>query len=278
MRGLFAVLSAWVGLLSAPLAAQPLGPEPISAAALEQKAREACSGSATIGSGAIIRADMDGDGKGDILFNWSDVTCTSGGASSVGAGFCGMHNCSIDVYLSSQYQPGGWPKPIMNHMEIAPEIIPAGAYPMLKTSYQGGSCAFAEVCERVWRWDGSKLASQDIPAEDQPAANIMSENSVAITRTNLVGDWVDPADGCATDLNLSLRSDGSYGSYEEIGDWRLIGTRIAIMVRETFVMGEEGSNRRVRNPQPVILEVVALTEDSMAVRRANGERVDFRKC
>lgn len=271
VMGCAAAAAAMTGMHAAM--AQPITAGPISQAELMTKARDACKSEPTFASDTFLRADMDGDGKTDVLFNWAGVTCANppSALARKGAGNCGMHNCSVDVYLSSQYKPGGWPKPILNHMEIAPEILPAGTSAILRTSYQGGSCKFAEVCQREWRWNGAKFISEEVTAS-------AASGAAPITQANLIGNWVDAADGCATDLSLSLRADGSYGSFEETGDWRLIGDRIAIVVRETFVMGDAGSERAVSDPKPVMLSVVSLTPNAMTVRRANGQETRFKRC
>jgi len=251
--------------------------EPVSMATLNDKVRNACMGEGAIGPDAILRADMDGDGKQDVLFNWAKVTCAAQISATGGGGFCGMHNCSIDVYLSTQYRPGGYPTPILNHREIAPQIIPAGAYPILRTSYQGGNCTFAEVCEMAWRWDGRQFQSTPIAREDTQAAR-SAQQPVRLSREGLAGNWVSAQDGCATDFRILFRADGRYESYEEAGSWRLLGNNIAIMVRETFVMGEESSHRLIRDPDPVVWTVKALTRTTLTVQDAEGRQFSYRRC
>lgn len=259
------------------LAAQPSASQPVSFAELEVKAREACRGDVSIASDAMRLADMDGDGKTDVLFNWASVTCASSGVQSRGAGFCGMHNCSIDIYLSSQYRPGGWPIPILNHQEVAPQVLSTGPKARLRTAYQGGSCEFAKVCGREWVWNGSKFESRELTSAEQRQSSTVEE-PIAITKANLTGRWVDTQDGCATDAVLSFAADGSYASYEQNGDWRLLGKRIAVVVRETYVLGDADSIRQVRDPKAVVFDVVSLTPTHMTLRSGAGRTDRYRRC
>ncbi len=116
----------------------------------------ACGGSLELGPGAITLAEIDGDGRTDVLFDWSKVNCT--GAATVGmsrgAGNCGMHMCAVDLYASSVYRPGAYPQGILA-LEFA--VQPLGSEVILTTTSMGGSCPFAEVCERAWRWTGAEL-------------------------------------------------------------------------------------------------------------------------
>ncbi|MEO0872653.1 MAG: hypothetical protein AAFY19_11970, partial [Pseudomonadota bacterium] len=277
----FAILLALTASLAATpqsVSAQHSGPPPISVSELQEKAREACRSAPTFGPGAVQQADMDGDGRTDVLFNWAEVTCSSGSAMQrKGAGFCGMHNCSIDVYLSSQYKPGGWPKPILNHQEIAPQVVQSGGQSVLRTSYQGGSCAFAKVCQREWSWNGAKLVSREI--EGPVSANAaVEEPALTISEQAIVGHWVEAPDGCATDATLVFEPNGDYASYEQTGDWRLLGNRIAVVVRETFILGEAGSRKPVENPTARLLEVLSVRASSLQLRGADGKVTDLRRC
>lgn len=131
--------------------------------ALLDKARDACQSEPGLEGEAVITGDFDGDGQRDILFLWERVRCTNApsAVSAIGAGFCGMHNCSVDVYLSSVYQPGGWPQALLSHTGIPIEVFDIGGRPALRTFYAGGDCAFANVCDRVWQFDGVKLSPVD---------------------------------------------------------------------------------------------------------------------
>lgn len=277
----FTALLALTGLIAATphtVKAQSSGPPPISASELKAKAREACRSAPIFGPDAVQRADMDGDGRTDVLFNWAEVTCSGGSAMQrKGAGFCGMHNCSVDVYLSSQYKPGGWPKPILNHQEIAPRVVQSGELSVLRTAYQGGSCTFAKVCQREWSWNGSKLVSREIEASFTATA-AADEPALAVTRQAIVGQWVEAPDGCATDAVLVFEANGDYASYEQTGDWRLLGKRIAVVVRETFILGEAGSRKRVTSPTARMLEVVSVRPSSLQLRGSNGKVTDLRRC
>lgn len=133
---------------------------PVTSEALVARAFDACMSQPLLEPGAVLIEDLDGDNRLDILFDWSHVSCPASATASSqkGAGMCGMQNCSIDVYLSSVYKPSGWPQPIMNHMEIPPEILSIDDRVVIRTSFSGGSCPFAEVCTQDWQFNGNQLA------------------------------------------------------------------------------------------------------------------------
>ncbi|MEL7188963.1 MAG: hypothetical protein AAGK17_05370 [Pseudomonadota bacterium] len=270
---LLVYLAAWLGIC-VPAFAQTASQGPITMAELEAKARDACGGAIEMEAGAIRRADMDGDGKSDVLFEWRYVTCdTSSALMQRGAGYCGMHNCGIDIYLSSTYRPGSWPKTVMNHTEIPASIVGN----RLRTATQGGSCKFAQVCRWEWSWDGNELVSRPLSDAAQVAPASVS-TSLPITVANLAGDWVDGPDGCSTDTGMALKPNGDFASYEQNGDWRLLGKRIAIVVRETYVMGDGGSTQTVANPKAKLLTVETLTKDQLSLIDSEGNRTNFRRC
>lgn len=265
----WAVLAMWFAG-SGSVLAQSSNPPPITLSELEAKARSACQGDVTIAPNAMRRLHMDGDDLVDVVFNWGQVTCQSASAMKrKGAGFCGMHNCSIDIYLSSQYRPGGWPKAVMNHREKPFGL--AGA--ALRTSTQGGSCRGAQLCYWEWRWDGSELQSTKMSSN-----NPSGPASVPITAENLTGIWGIASSSCANDYMTAFKAGGEYASYEENGDWRLIGNRIAVVVRETYIMGDADSIRPVAEPKPLMLQVATLTADRLAIRRLDGSKAYFRRC
>ncbi|KWV91109.1 hypothetical protein [Erythrobacter sp. YT30] len=276
MRAFAVGLASLVTVFAMPGAAlaQSADALPISRSDLETKARDACSGAVTLSPTAIRRADLDRDGRSDVLFDWAQVTCQSGSAMmKKGAGFCGMHNCSIDIYLSSQYRPGDWPKPILNHREIEPTLVGN----TLRTSSQGGSCEFAHVCKWEWSWNGTELESRALKAADDASSQPMA-TALPVTIANLAGNWVELGDGCASDVGMALNENGAFSAYEQNGDWRLLGKRIAIVVRETYILGDADSTRPVTDPKPIMLTVESLTDDQLTVTRTNGARVVFRKC
>lgn len=148
------ILAAALAALATAGAAQDvtLASAPIAFAALEAQAREACAGPVVFGPATITLAEIDGDGRTDLLFDWSRVSCSNGGPR--GAGFCGMHMCSVDLYASSVYAPGGYPQGIL---ALEFDVQPRGSDIILRTTSMGGSCPFAEVCEAGWRWTGAAL-------------------------------------------------------------------------------------------------------------------------
>lgn len=276
MRAIAVGLASLVTISAMPgvALAQSADAPPISRSELETKARDACDGAVTLSPSAIRRADLDDDGRSDVLFDWAQVTCQSGSAMmKKGAGFCGMHNCSIDIYLSSQYRPGDWPKPILDHREIKPTLVGN----TLRTSSQGGSCEFAHVCKWEWSWNGTELESRALKAADDASSQPMA-TALPVTIANLTGIWAEAGDKCATDFVLAFKEGGQYASYEENGDWRLMGDRIAVVVRETYVLGEQGSTKPVADPKAVMMTVESLTADSLVVRFSDGKGFAFKRC
>lgn len=263
--------------LAAAAMHQPAWAEPVPMAFLQDRARQACMGAPVIPSSAIVRHDLDGDGQEDVLFIWSDVTCANSRSATGGAGNCGMHNCSVDIYLTSTWRPGKWPTPVLNHAEYRPETFSDAGGAGLRTHISGGSCSFARFCVVEWRWDGNKLVAGD-PVAPGSSASALPEGELEPETATIAGNWVEQGDGCASDAGWQFTTDGDYYSYGEKGDWRLIGPRIAIMVRETFEMGDETSHRRIAEPEPQVWRVISLTRTSMRLVNAQGTRVSLRRC
>ncbi len=144
----------------------------LTAAVPEARIREACRGAYT-GAGAIVQTEIDGDGKPDFLLDWSSVTCADRSVGR-GGGYCGAQMCSIDVYASSTYDPGGWPQ---STLALSYTLPAPGADHALSTTVTGGSCPIAQLCRRHWGWTGGKLevvARDDMdtsPAQPPAAAD-----------------------------------------------------------------------------------------------------------
>ncbi|GGA97428.1 hypothetical protein [Allosediminivita pacifica] len=139
----------------------------LTAAAPEARIREACRG-AYSGEDAIVQTEIDGDGKPDFLLDWSSVTCADRSVGR-GGGYCGAQMCSIDVYASSAYAPGGWPQPIL---ALSYALPAPGADHALTTTVTGGSCPITHRCTRHWGWTGGKLevvAREDVDASQAPS-------------------------------------------------------------------------------------------------------------
>ncbi len=136
-------------------------------AAAENRVRMACQGSYS-GDGLIVEANVDGDGSPDFLIDWEKVSCTST-AVGRGGGNCGMQMCSIDVYASTVYEPGGWPQAILAYSY---ELAEAGDEHVMSTTVSGASCPITHRCTRYWGWNGSELAV--IRSED---VDVSGENS-----------------------------------------------------------------------------------------------------
>lgn len=145
-------------------AADPMG-LPVAPVTLAAAWQVACPVGLSIADGAFTSADLDQDGQPDLMVNTAMLHCAGADSLSMaqGMGACGMHNCVLELYLSSLYQPGGWPVPIYNHMGVPPEIVDAGGVLVLRTAVQGGECPIAELCRGEWRWDGSAMAFTALP-------------------------------------------------------------------------------------------------------------------
>lgn len=122
-------------------------------ASVDARIQEACRGSSTLGDGALQMLQIDDDDLPDLVLNWGLVDCADP-SIGVGAGSCGMHMCSHDIYLSSAWQVGDWPKSILALGVLPGDPVNGIA---LRSTRMGGPCPRAEICETVWRWTGSDI-------------------------------------------------------------------------------------------------------------------------
>ncbi|TCO74087.1 hypothetical protein [Rhodovulum euryhalinum] len=130
--------------------AAPAGAAPDAAtltlAFVQGRIAEACPSGGSFGRGALVQTDIDGDGLNDYLVDWGEVSCPPMGR---GAGFCGAALCTIDVYASSIFRPGGYPQAILG---LHKEVQPFGAPFQLRVQTRHGPVA--------WRWTGTELQAQ----------------------------------------------------------------------------------------------------------------------
>jgi hypothetical protein len=92
----------------------------------------------------------------------------------------------------------------------------------------------------------------------------------------LVGTWIMmdahtsfPA-GCASDLPIAYRADGTYLYLDERGTWRLDGDRLTETVLEGGEPGESG--------EPMITGIEVAGPDSFTKTWPDGESAIFRRC
>jgi hypothetical protein len=50
-------------------------------------------------------------------------------------------------------ESGSLPVPILNHMEIEPELIDQDGTIVPRTYFSGGQCPLAQVCDQDWIWN-----------------------------------------------------------------------------------------------------------------------------
>lgn len=117
----------------------------------DARIQEACGGLAQLGDNIVQTFLIDDDDLPDLVVNWGLVDCADT-RIGLGAGFCGMHMCSHDIYLSSVWRMGDWPKTILA-LGVTPGDPTRGA--ALGSTRMGGNCPFAEICETEWRWTGT---------------------------------------------------------------------------------------------------------------------------
>ena len=112
----------------------------------------ACGGSASAVPGYLLQGDLDVDGKDDIVIDWSKVTCPG----AVPRPFCGASKCSVDVFLSRTFRPGGQPDGFLA-LGVTMQSSPFGGAQLL---LGGGlsDCGGLAACHSIWRWDGRQLA------------------------------------------------------------------------------------------------------------------------
>ena len=154
MAQALAFCARYLGTTSAP-APLPKSPATDLRAAAEAHIFASCGGPARGTPDYLRTADLDRDGKEDVIVSWSELTCTTGFPRP----FCGAANCSIDMFLSRSFPLTGKP---YTRLAMSAE---------LKKSPDGGdeiwfsgtvrTCPAATRgtdCRHVWRWNGRELA------------------------------------------------------------------------------------------------------------------------
>lgn len=116
-------------------------PEEARAAVLA-RIEEQCKGPANLGDTAIVQVDVTGDGKVDHLLDWTEVSCVAPGPR--GGGYCGIRQCSVDVWVAPAAPPMRPTKSIL-HLGLTYPSAPGES--LLSFTDRGDTFA--------WRWTGT---------------------------------------------------------------------------------------------------------------------------
>lgn len=117
--------------------------------AAEAHIRGLCESDYDVNIDGVQSADFDGDGAGDFILNWSDITCRG----PLGARpFCGAANCQIDIFMSSL---GYAAAPSFLGISTQVVTLPDGraGFMLSGTSFV---CADG-YCDRPWVWTGAEF-------------------------------------------------------------------------------------------------------------------------
>jgi len=91
----------------------------------------------------------------------------------------------------------------------------------------------------------------------------------------IAGDWVYDRGSCETVADLALDPDGTYHAEGEIGNWRLAGNTLTIVVRQVYeVLGEETT---LRTPRTTSVRA-ERTRDGLRIHATNGQPSDLIRC
>lgn len=126
----------------------------LTPAAVQADVTRDCGGPFTMREGGFVQTDLDLDGQWDYLIDYGSIDCADR-SKGRGAGFCGMQMCSLNVYVSSVWHPGGQPQYLL---AVGFDVWPSPHLP-LKTHRMGGDCPFSTVCTTDWHWNGSQLVA-----------------------------------------------------------------------------------------------------------------------
>jgi hypothetical protein len=63
-----------------------------------------------------------------------------------------------------------------------------------------------------------------------------------------------------------------------LGRWDLKGSTLTLTALETFVMGEPGRERRIRNPQPFPHQIIARSANAYSSRGPSGKIQNMVRC
>lgn len=149
--GLVAAFLAQAAVAAAPGA----GLRPVDAhkARLLAACREAGGSGLVSQPGFARRADLNGDGKPDLVLDSRYLDCRGAAQASP---FCGTGGCGLAVFVSTR---AGLVK-AFDGDAIAAAIVPAAGGDRLDLSVHGTQCGLWGMaeCHRILRWTGTTLA------------------------------------------------------------------------------------------------------------------------
>lgn len=136
-------------LTATPAPAQAFALPPTAPPAADAHIRGLCESDYDVNIDGVQSADFDGDGAGDFIVNWSDITCRG----PIGARpFCGAANCQIDIFMSSL---GYAPAPSFLGISTQVVTLPDG-----RAGFMLGGTPFVcadGFCDRPWVWTGAEF-------------------------------------------------------------------------------------------------------------------------
>ncbi len=110
-----------------------------------------CNGPAARAAGYLLAGNIDGDGREDMVLDWSRISCLSGHPRP----FCGASLCSAQVFLTAR--PGARPFDLLaQDVRLQPlsngamAVAIGGSLSMCQNRGGGG-------CERLFWWNGVDL-------------------------------------------------------------------------------------------------------------------------
>ena len=123
-------------------------------AALDRLGATCADGVQSVDAGALVQAEIDGDGQHDIVAFWDKITC----AGSLPRPVCGASQCAIDVFLSSSFAKAGQPQTVYG---ATGTVIagPAGRH-ILQIVGRLATCSHAQNpndCTFDWGWTGTEF-------------------------------------------------------------------------------------------------------------------------
>ncbi len=119
----------------------------------EASIRTGCGGPAQLDANAILTGNIDGDGREDVVVDWSAITCSGGYPRP----FCGAAMCSATVFVSQGFDASEGPA----------DLLAAGVRLIDLNNgnngvVTGGSLSMCQQrgttsCDFIWYWDGNDL-------------------------------------------------------------------------------------------------------------------------
>lgn len=122
---------------------------PSMAAAAEAAILAGCNGPATRMEGYLLEGEIDGDGRPDVVLDWSEVSCSG----DMPRPFCGASLCSADVYLSGSFDRTG-PAQLLAQGVALVDLSNGNKAVEVGASLSG---CVGDVCTFYWYWTGQSF-------------------------------------------------------------------------------------------------------------------------